>query len=211
MVPIFLVTAGSRLQSSSLKGTIRKMEITRIAISEVGWHTLQEFLRGRGKEALKKVSNPSLVLKCHFCLLPKDREGMSLIMFWSPEMRSVVRGQLHCALMRKARTWMSCLAIRLDRHAIRWTQLTVGLLLLKSATLFSVSDEHTCSIMSHKRRRLAISKSEFVRLPPLFLSDTTDSVMFGGHWSRNNVGRHSDSLPMMTPPTPKLDASHTPT
>jgi hypothetical protein len=187
------------------------MEITRIAIFEVGWHTLQEFLRGRGKEALKKVSNSSLVIKCHFCLLPKDCEGMSVIVFCLPLMCSIVRGQLCCALMCKARTRMSCSAIRLDQHAIRWTQLTVGLLSLKSATPFSVSNEHTCSIMSHKRRRPAISKSEFVRLPPLFLSNTTDSVMSSGHCSRNTVGRHSDSSPMMTPPEPKLDALHIPT
>jgi hypothetical protein len=114
MVLIFLATAGSCLQSSSLKGMIHKMEITRIAISEVGWHTLQEFLRGRGKEALKKVSNSSSVLNFHFCLLPKDREGMTVIVFWSPEMCSIVRGQLCCALMHKARTRMIYLAIRLD-------------------------------------------------------------------------------------------------
>jgi hypothetical protein len=104
MVPIFFMTAGSRLQSSSLKGTIRNIEITCIAIFEVGWHTLQEFLCGSGNKALKKVSKLSLVLKCHFDLLPKDREGMSVIVFWSPAMCSVVRGQLRCALMRKART-----------------------------------------------------------------------------------------------------------
>jgi hypothetical protein len=37
--------------------------------------------------------------------------------------------------------------MRLERHAIRSTQLTVGLLLLKSAMRFSVRIPHTCSII----------------------------------------------------------------
>jgi hypothetical protein len=60
---------------------IRKMEITRIAIFEVGWHTLQEFLSGSGNNELKKISKSFSVLKCHLWLLPKDREGMSVIVF----------------------------------------------------------------------------------------------------------------------------------
>jgi hypothetical protein len=64
-----------------VKGTVRKIEITRIAIFEVGWQTLQEFLCGRGNVALKNVSNSFSVLKCHLGLLPNDREGMSVIVF----------------------------------------------------------------------------------------------------------------------------------
>jgi hypothetical protein len=56
-----------------MKGTIRKIEITRIAIiSEVGWHKLQEFLFGSGKDELKNVSKSSSFLKCHFGLQPKE-------------------------------------------------------------------------------------------------------------------------------------------
>jgi hypothetical protein len=43
VVPIFLLAAGSRLQSSSVKGVIPKTEITCIAIAEVGWKTVHEF------------------------------------------------------------------------------------------------------------------------------------------------------------------------
>ncbi len=64
-----------------MKGTIRKIEITRIAILEVGWHTLQEFLFGSGNDELKKVCKLWSVLKRHFCSLPNEREGMSVIAF----------------------------------------------------------------------------------------------------------------------------------
>ena len=92
--------------------------------------------------------------------------------------------------------------MRLDRQAIRWTQLTVGLLSLNNAIRFSVRLSHMCSIMSHKRSHPAISRSEFVIRLVLFLSDITDNVMSGGHCRRNTVGRHSESSPMTMPPTP---------
>jgi hypothetical protein len=56
------------------------MEITRVAIAEVGWDTVQEFWLGNRKLRLKKVSRSASVLKCHFCLLQKDREGISVIL-----------------------------------------------------------------------------------------------------------------------------------
>jgi hypothetical protein len=40
---------GSRLQSSRVKGVIRKTEITRVAIAEVGWQTVHEFCNGSVK------------------------------------------------------------------------------------------------------------------------------------------------------------------
>jgi hypothetical protein len=43
MIPIFLPAAGSRLQSSRVKGVICKTEIMRVAIAEVGWQTVHEF------------------------------------------------------------------------------------------------------------------------------------------------------------------------
>jgi hypothetical protein len=110
-----------------------------------------------------------------------------------------------------ARTRMSCSAMRLERDAIRYTQLTVGLLLLKSATCFSVRGSQTCSIMSHRMTSPASSRSELVIVPPGFASNTTLAVMSGGHWRRNTVGGHSDSSPKMMLPTPWLDASTTPT
>ncbi len=114
-------------------------------------------------------------------------------------------------LKLRARTWISCSATRLERHAICSTQLTVGLLLLKSEVGFSVRGLPTCSIMSHSSTRLASLRSEFVIVPCGLASDFTLAVMSGGHdCSLNTVGRHSDKSPMMTPPTPWLDASTTP-
>ncbi len=81
MVPILFPAAGSCLQSSSVKGFICKMEITCVAIAEVGWQIDQEFCVGRGKVELKNVSKSLWVLKCHFGLLPKERDGMSVIWF----------------------------------------------------------------------------------------------------------------------------------
>ncbi len=101
-------------------------------------------------------------------------------------------------------------ATRLERHAIRSTQLTVGLLLLNKTMRFSARGPHTCSIMSHSSTRPASSRSEFVIVPFGLASDFTLAVMSGGHCNLNTVRRHSDSSPMMTPPTPWLDALTTP-
>ncbi len=49
VLPIFFPAAGSHLQSSSVKGVIRKTEITRVAIAEVGWQTVYEFCNGSVK------------------------------------------------------------------------------------------------------------------------------------------------------------------
>ena len=119
-------------------------------------------------------------------------------------------GQTFWRLNRRTRTWISCSATRLERHAIHCTQLTAGLLSLNKAIRFSARRPHTCSIISHSRTRPASSRSEFVIAPFGLASEITLLVMSGGHCSLNTVGGHSDSSPMMTPPTPWLDASTTP-
>jgi hypothetical protein len=86
----------------------------------------------------------------------------------------------------------------------------VGLLSIKSAMRLSVRGPHACSIMSHSSTRPASSRSEFVIVPFGLASDFTLAVMSGGHCSLNTVGRHYYSSPMMTLPTPWLDASTTP-
>jgi hypothetical protein len=53
------------------------MEIMREAIAEVEWQTFHKFWFGRGESTLKKVSNSSSNLKCHFGLLPK-RTGRNI-------------------------------------------------------------------------------------------------------------------------------------
>jgi hypothetical protein len=81
MVPILLPAMGSCLKSSSIKGIIGKTEITCIAIAEVGWQMFHKFWFGRGKSTLKKISNSSSNLKCHFGLLPNKRDGNSVMEF----------------------------------------------------------------------------------------------------------------------------------
>jgi hypothetical protein len=105
---------------------------------------------------------------------------------------------------------MSCLAMRLERDAMRCTQLTVGLLLLKRATRFFVSGPQTCSITNHRIVSPASSKSELVILPVGFDLEITSSDISGGHLRQKTVGEHSDNSPIITPPTLWLDASTTP-
>jgi hypothetical protein len=60
---------------------------------------------------------------------------------------------------------MSCSEMRLERDGIHCTHPTVGMLLLKIATLFSVRVLHSCSTISHKRTITASSRSKFVSVP----------------------------------------------
>jgi hypothetical protein len=124
-------------------------------------------------------------------------------------MWSIVIGQVRCKLNRSARTHISCSATRLDRHAMHCTQLTVGLLSLKRATRFLVSRLHTCSIMSHRITSPANLRSEFVLFPVGFESKITSTDILGGHLRQKTVGLHSNSSPIIIPPTPWLDATTT--
>jgi hypothetical protein len=121
-----------------------------------------------------------------------------------------VIGQICCKLHHNARTRMSCSATRLERHAMCCTQLIEGLLSLKRATCFSLSGPHTCSI-SHKMTSPANSGSKFVIFPFGFESKIKSANMSGGHLRQKTVCLHSDNSPIMTPPTPWLDAWTTPT
>ena len=135
---------------------------------------------------------------------------MSVIAFWSPAMWSIVIGQTLFVLKRRARMQISCSTTRLALDAIHCTRPTVGLLLLNSATLFLVRRPQTCSIISQRMTSPASSRSEFVSFPLGFLSETTLAVISRGHCSRKTVGRHAESLPIMIPLMPWLDASTTP-
>ena len=106
---------------------------------------------------------------------------------------------------------MSCSGMRLEWDAIHCTHPTVGLLLQNIATLLSVRVSHTCSIISHNRTSPTSSRSAFVSFPVGFESVFTLAVISGGHQRRNTVGGQSNSSPMMTLPTPWLEASTTPT
>jgi hypothetical protein len=129
----------------------------------------------------------------------------------------VTRDVEHCnwtdfvCIKRRARIWISCYATWLAQDAIRCTQPTVGLLSLNSATLFSARWPQTCSIISQRMTSPASLRSEFVSFPLGFLSKTTLAVISRAHCSQKTVGRHAESLPIMIPPTPWLDALTTPT
>ncbi len=126
-------------------------------------------------------------------------------------MWSVVIGQTLFVLKCRARIRISCSAMRLARDAIRCIKLTVGLLLLNSATLFLARWPQTCSIISQRMTSPASLRSEFVSFPLGFLSETMLAEISGGHRSWKTVGRHAESLPVMIPPMPWLDALTTPT
>jgi hypothetical protein len=55
---------------------------------------VQEFCEEIGKRLLNNVSNSVLDLQCYFGLLPKEREGISVIEFSSPAMWSGVMGHV---------------------------------------------------------------------------------------------------------------------
>ena len=160
---------------------------------------------------MKKVSKSCSGWKCHLGSLLNKREGRSVIEFWLPSMCSIFIGQTFWRLNLRARTRISCSATRLDRHAMRCTQLTLGLLLLNSAIRFSARGLQTCSIISHKMTSPATFRSEFVIVPQGFESDTTFYAMSGGHCTRNTVGGHSNNSSVMIPPALWLEASTTPT
>ncbi len=119
------------------------------------------------------------------------------------------------------------------RDTRRVTQLTVGVMSLKSATFASFRWHTTSSMMSRSSNSPAISRSEFVTIPLGFDADLTLAVMSGGHYSqktplgfdadlsldvmsgghcsRNTIGVHSLFLPTITLPTPNKEASQMPT
>ena len=128
---------------------------------------------------------------------------------------------------------MSCVAT-VELCDARWmTQVTVGMLLLKSAKFASFRLHTTSSMMSRSSNSPAISRSEFVTIPLGFDADLTLAVMSGGHYSqktplgfdadlsldvmsgghcsRNTIGVHSLFLPTITLPTPNKEASQMPT
>ena len=107
---------------------------------------------------------------------------MSIILFFEPSMWSGVNGDAPVCFSRKQRARTRCTATTEIRNAILSTQWTVGLLSLNSATWRAWKLFHTSSMINQRKRRPAISKSEFVRRPVGFTSDTTSCMMSSGHW-----------------------------
>ena len=113
-------------------------------------------------------------------------------------------------LSRSARSWRSSPATVDCLDARQETQLTVGVLLLKSATCFSFRGGHTFSMTSHNMRISAISRSELVMVPDGFSLVWRDALISFSHWYKKNMGGHDEFSPNTTSPTPWPDTSYTP-
>jgi hypothetical protein len=62
------------------------MEITRVTTALEKQKTFQEFWLGREKKELYSFEKATSVSQTQARLLPKERGGMSVILFWSPAM-----------------------------------------------------------------------------------------------------------------------------
>jgi hypothetical protein len=96
-------------------------------------------------------------------------------------------------------------------EASRLTHPTDGELSQYIATFRWLREGTTFSMTSHNRTIPAISKSEFVIVPVGFWALTRLDRMLSGHSIRKIVGMQGWSSPMITPPTPWLEASQMPT
>ena len=140
---------------------------------------------------MNSVSNLFSDSQNHLGSLPNDLDRMSMSVLSFPAMWSGVSGDTCHTFRRNASARMSWPATFEPRAANRWTQLTVGELSLNNAMCIPGVMLHTSSITSHRKRRPANSRSEFVRCPPFHvLVLRTACFMSGGHLSRNTVGRH---------------------
>ncbi len=110
MSPTSFLGNGSRRQSSSTKGFIRKAEITGITVLQSRWKTVHDCCEGNGKMELKSVSSSLSELQCHAGLLPNDHKGMSAIAMRFPAMCIGVNGQAFCCFARRAIAWTRCSA-----------------------------------------------------------------------------------------------------
>ncbi len=154
---------------------------------------------------LNKHSNSWLDLHSHLGSLPKERDGISVIKFSSPAMWRGVIGHVPFSFRRRASARIRCANTSDPRVARQRTHPTVGELLLNRATRFLRRSPQTSSITSHKNRSPAILISELVIF---FLRYCALTACDHSHWK--TMGTQASFSPMMTPPTPCEEASHTP-
>jgi hypothetical protein len=152
---------------------------------------------------LNNVSNSTSDVQVHVGLLPKERDGMSAILFSTPSMCNGVNGQVCIVFSRRAKAWTSCSVTRDRLDASLVTQLMVGKLLLSKVTRFSRRLSQMPSITNH-------SISELVSLPVGLFRDMMSCFMSSGHSQQNTMGVHAEISPSMTPPAPCLDTSTIP-
>ena len=160
---------------------------------------------------MKRDKNCWLVSQCQSLLLPKDLDGTSAISFLFPSMCDVTSGHAFFVFNRSAIVCTNCSATMDCFDASLFIQLIDGVLSPNNAIVFSVRSPPTPSITNHAITIPAISRSEFVILPPGFSAVFTSRVISIGHCHLKTVGTHLEFSPKTTPPTPWLDASTIPT
>ena len=149
-------------------------------------------------------------LQCHAGLLPKDREGMSAIAMRFPAMCIGVNGQAFCCFARRAIAWTRCSATVEHFEASFIAHPIVGELSLNRVRYFSSRGPQTFSMVSHRRTKRAIFKSEFIMHPSGMVAVLMYLVMSGGHFHRKIVGTQGDSSPITAPPALWPEASTKP-
>jgi hypothetical protein len=110
---------------------------------------------------LKNVSNLGSVLKCHWGTLPNERDGISIIAFFSPLICCGVNGQHLFAFSLSARACIKCTAVIDWCNASLSTHSAVGELSLNNGTRFSTRGPQTCSMMTNSISYPAISRSKY--------------------------------------------------
>jgi hypothetical protein len=208
--PTCFPAEGSRRQSSSMKGVIRKAEITSITVLQFRWKTVHDCCEGKGKVELESVSGSLLVWQCHAGVFPNDWEGMSAIAMHFPAMWIGVNGHAFCIFAHRANACTRCsdTVERFDASFV--THPIVRELSLSKVSRFSSRGPQTSSMVSHKRTSPAISKSEFVMRPPRFSAIFISAATSSGHFHRKTVGTQGDSSPIIAPPVPWPEASTNP-
>ncbi len=112
------------------------------------------------------MTNSESVLHIHAELLPKEQDGMSVIVFCFPLICIGVRGHVCWILSQsssaciKFPTMIDCVDNKRD------TQPTVGELLLNNVIRILRRSPQTPLITSHRSNKSAISRLEFVIVPP---------------------------------------------
>jgi hypothetical protein len=123
---------------------------------------------------------------------------MSVIAFWCPGMSSIVMGPVCASLSRRVRAQMSHATVSEPLDASRVTQLTDGELSVNRVMCFSFRAGATCSITSHRMRRLAISRSEFNIVPHQLSSVLSYDFTVSGHSRLKTVAMQDECFPTIT-------------
>jgi hypothetical protein len=163
----------------------RRQDITRELHFSGSWNSFQQLFCGRGK-CLEKTVRKGLFSKD---LSRKERDAMSAMLLLLPLIDTVRRGDVWCRCWRKARARSKCPAVFDEDEFSLFAHATVGVLSLYIPTCANFKEQGAmCSSTSHCSSTPAISRSEFVISPFLFLKETRRWLMSLGKASRHAKG-----------------------